>query len=251
MAMKFSIITAQLNEARMLPLTLKTVLGQQGVDIEHIIVDGGSTDGSWEMVQDYASSAPYEVKLIRQQSKGIYNALNEGLNVVSGDVVAVLHANDSYTSDNVLISVAECFTATGADVVHADAHFYKPDEDPLTCCRRFSSRLFKPNKLRNGFAPPHCGTFVRAEAMRKAGLYASDMCVAADFEMMVRLLLNYKCISEYLPLDAVAMSTGGLSNSLMSRVYLANKEKLSALRRNGFNVCPFRLLIRYTHLFDR
>lgn len=250
MAMKFSIITALLNEADRLPLTLSSVKTQQGVEIEHIIVDGGSTDGSYELAGDYAESAPYAVRLLQREPKGIYNAINEGLPEVSGDVVAVLHANDSYTSPDVLRRVAEHFLLTGADAVHTDAHFYNPDSPPDSSCRRFSSRLFQPQKLRYGFAPPHCGVFVGIEAMRDAGSYCEDMRVAADFEMMVRLFLNLRKRVSYLPLDAVAMSTGGLSTSPLSRLYWGNKEKLKSLRRNGIDTSPLRLLGRYFHLFD-
>ena len=133
-------------------------------------------------------------------------------------------------------------------LLYADIHYEKTDG---TRGRHYSGRPFAPAKLKQGFMPPHPSVYVRTGVYRRHGLFREDMTVAADFEWLVRVLLSANEKATYLPLDMVAMHTGGVSESLRRRLFLTPKEKWRALRLNGHRVCPLRLLGRYIYLFKK
>lgn len=245
--MKISIITASRNEAARINKCLRSVSDQKHRDIEHIIVDGQSTDGTAEQIKSFANGKKAtSVRVITTQPCGVYDALNTGTKSSTGQIVGLLHANDAFADNDVLTKINTAFeTHPEVDIVYGDIHFVNNKDK---CVRRYSGKAFQPHRLLDGFAFPHTSMFVRREMFDKHGLYDLHFPVAADFEWIVRTVLKGKARTLYIPLDMVCMTTGGLSGRLINKLWHNRREKLQALRINGYNVSPLRLFRRYLHL---
>lgn len=247
--MIISIITVCLNEAKSISAALESVKKQSYSDIEHIIVDGGSTDGTWKIAEEYAKLATYPVKVIHQQSdSGIYGALNEGISYANGDVIATLHANDMYETGDELKQVAKAFITSDADLVYGDVRYFHPSNHSITI-RKYSAKRFCSKSLLDFFAPPHPATFIKRNIFLRHGLYATDYLIAADFELMVRLILVNRVKTLYVERCVVAMSMGGLSTSLRHILFTNIKEKRRALRQNNQKCRWISILKRYLYTF--
>ena len=227
-----SIITATYNSAKTINDTIKSVLCQTNKDFEYIIVDGGSTDETIDIVKSYESEFFGRLKWVSEKDKGIYDAMNKGIKMASGDIIGILNSDDYYTSDDILQTIADAFKCQNVDAIYGDIHFIK-DGVPDKCVRYYSSRLFSPFWLRFGFMPAHPSFYCKREVFDKSGLYRLDYKIGSDYEMMVRLFRKHKISSRYVPKDFVTMRTGGASNSnLQSRLTLI-KEDVKACRDNG------------------
>lgn len=247
--MTISIITVCLNEAKSISASLESVKKQSYSNIEHIIVDGGSTDDTWKIAEEYAQRAAYPVKVIHQQSdSGIYGALNEGISYANGDVIATLHANDMYETDDELAQVAKAFMTSDADLVYGDVRYFRAQRPSLTV-RKYSAKHFCRKSLLDFFAPPHPATFIKRNIFLRHGLYATDYLIAADFELMVRLILVNRVKTLYVERCIVAMSMGGLSTSLRHILFTNIKEKRRALRQNNQKCRWISILKRYLYTF--
>lgn len=249
--MKISIITVCLNEANSISATLDSVKMQSYSDIEHIIVDGGSTDDTLRIAKEYANQATYPVKVLHQQSdSGIYGALNEGISHANGDIIATLHANDIYETEEELMQVAKAFMTSDADLVYGDVRYFRPPNRSLTI-RKYSAKYFCRESLLDFFAPPHPATFIKRNIFLSHGLYATDYLIAADFELMVRLILVNRLKTLYIDRCVVAMSMGGLSTSLRHILFTNIKEKRRALRQNNQKCRWISILKRYLYTFKQ
>lgn len=227
-----SIITATYNSAETINDTIKSVLCQTNKDFEYIIVDGGSTDETIDIVKSYESEFSGRLKWVSEKDKGIYDAMNKGIKLASGDIIGILNSDDYYTSDDILQTIADAFKCQNVDAIYGDIHFIK-DGVPDKCVRYYSSRLFSPFWLRFGFMPAHPSFYCKRDVFDKSGLYRLDYKIGSDYEMMVRLFRKHKISSRYVPKDFVTMRTGGASNSnLQSRLTLI-KEDVKACRDNG------------------
>jgi glycosyltransferase involved in cell wall biosynthesis len=244
---KISIITVCLNSAATIRDTVESATAQDHADREYIVVDGGSTDGTLDLVRAYGRRVD---KLITGPDKGIYDALNKGIAAATGDVIGVLHADDIYESPDVLSTVARAFSAAPhADIVFGDLVFVRPT-DLRRVVRRYSSKAFRPWRLRFGWMPPHPASFIRRSAYARLGPYAIDLKIASDYEMFVKAFLMHKL--EYARIDQVLvrMRAGGLSTSGLRSSIRLNREIVTACRRNGIYTnlalvllkTPFKLL---------
>lgn len=247
--MRFSIITIVRNEENSLPRALKSVASQTFHNIEHIIVDGESTDKTIEIAKDYADKSDFPVKIINQRGEGgLYDAINQGIAEASGEIIAILHANDFYNTPEELSVIDGVFAANDTQIVYGNIRYFNFG-NPNRVGRVYSASSFRKESLLDGFMPPHPAFFATKEIFRKYGCYPSDLKIAGDFEFMVKTLLKGKEKAVYINRIIVAMSTGGVSARLSNRLYHTIREKRIALKRNGFNVSPFRLLKRYLYLF--
>lgn len=229
--MKVSIITAAYNSAATLEDTIKSVLAQTYADIEYIIVDGGSKDNTFEVIRHYEPQFGGRMKWVSEKDHGIYDAMNKGIRMATGDVVGILNSDDYYTSDDVLERLVAAFDEK-TDAVYGDIHFIR-DGQPDKCIRYYSSKPFRPLWLRFGFMPAHPSFYCRREVFEKAGLYKIDYAIGSDYEMMVRLFMKYHIKAKYLPMDFVTMRTGGASTrNVRSRLQLI-KEDVRGCRENG------------------
>lgn len=228
-----SIITATFNSAKTLKDTIQSVLRQTNKDFEYLIIDGGSTDETIDIVKSYESEFSGRLKWVSEKDQGIYDAMNKGIKMASGDVVGILNSDDYFTSDDILQTVDNAFKSHEIDAIYGDIHFIR-DGAPDKCVRYYSSRMFSPFWLRFGFMPAHPSFYCKREVFEKAGLYSLDYKIGADYEMMVRLFKKYRIKSQYINKDFVTMRTGGASNNNVRSRWTLINEDVKACRDNGF-----------------
>lgn len=244
---KISLITATLNCADTIEETIKSVFAQTYSDIEYIIVDGGSTDATLSKIEPWLQRCGDKIKYIEQSDKGVYEAINNGIKVATGDVVGVLHSDDFFTSTDILESVARTFSDSSIDMVYGDVHFVNTNS-PDRVLRYYSGAWFDRKKLRYGIAPPHPSMYCRREVYLKYGLYSTDYKIAGDFDMFVRLLWKGEITARYMPVDMVTMRTGGISTRWSSRLWRNTAEKHRVLLDNGIKTSWWQVLYRYVLL---
>lgn len=244
--MKISIVTATFNSAATIADTLNSVLNQDYKDIEHIIVDGGSTDRTLEIVKSKAQVYGDRLKFISEKDRGIYDAMNKGISMASGDVVGILNSDDYYTSSDVLSTYAEIFSNKKVDAVYGDIHFIR-ENAPNRVARYYSSKIFRPSLLRFGFMPAHPSFYLRRGVYEKAGFYSLDYKIGSDFEMMVRLFKKNHITYQYIPKDVVTMRMGGASTNGVGSHFLLLKEDTRACKANGIYTLPLFILLKYIY----
>ena len=241
-----SIITATFNSAKTLKDTIQSVLRQTNKDFEYLIIDGGSTDETIDIVKSYESEFSGRLKWVSEKDQGIYDAMNKGIKMASGDVVGILNSDDYFTSDDILQTVDNAFKSHEIDAIYGDIHFIR-DGNPQKCVRYYSSRMFRPFWLRFGFMPAHPSFYCKREVFDKAGLYSLDYKIGADYEMMVRLFKRHKIKSLYVNKDFVTMRTGGASNNnVRSRLTLI-EEDVKACRVNGIYTNRFFIMLKFLY----
>lgn len=230
--MKISVVTATFNSGSTLRDTIESVLGQSCPDVEHIIVDGGSKDDTLEIIREYEERYCGRLRWISEPDKGIYDAMNKGIRMATGDVVGILNSDDFYTSCDVLSCVAREFMSGTIDALYGDIH-YVNDGALDKCVRYYSSRHFSRGLMRMGFMPAHPSFYCRRDVYLKYGLFDTSYRIAADFENLLRLIYVNRIETRYVPLDFVSMRTGGASSSGMVSHRRILKEHLKAYRQNG------------------
>lgn len=204
--MKISVITITYNSAKTLQRTLDRVQGQSFADIEHILVDGASTDGTREIIEAYAKKHK-NVRWVSEPDEGIYHALNKGIALATGDVIGFLHSDDVLYSSDSIAHIAAAFEQPETDVVYGDLQYCKEEK----VVRSWRSNTFRPCSLKYGWMPPHPTVYVRREVYEQVGPYDEWFRISADYDMMLRIFTaGYK--SCYLPEVLVCMNTGGASN---------------------------------------
>lgn len=244
--MKVTIVTVAYNSIATLEDTIKSVLAQTYADMEYIIIDGASTDGTQELVRSYESIFNGRLKWISEKDKGIYDAMNKGIKMATGDVVGILNSDDYFTNDDVIERMAQSFEDKNLDAVYGDIHFIH-DSEPDKCVRYYSSKPFRPLWLRFGFMPAHPSFYCRKEVFEKAGLYKTDYKIGSDYEMMVRLFMVHKIKAKYLPMDFVTMRTGGASTrNFKSRLQLI-KDDVRGCRENGIYTNPLMISMKFLY----
>lgn len=228
--MKISIITVCFNSASTLQTAMDSVLGQTYPDIEYIVIDGGSRDGTKELLERY------RVRLavcISEPDEGIYDAINKGLSRATGDVVAILNSDDVYSHPDAVAQVVEAFKANPeADMVCGDIVFVdSTDLERVT--RYYNVQHFEPWMLRFGWMPAHPGAFVKRHLYRKLQGYRKDYRISGDYEFFVRALLVHKAKLVKIAAVLVSMRSGGVSTSGLRSTLLLNQEIVRACRENG------------------
>lgn len=232
MQTKVSIVTVTYNSGRTLSAAIDSVLRQTYADIEYIVVDGGSKDGSVDIIKAKEPLFGGRMRWISEPDKGIYDAMNKGIRMATGDVVGILNSDDYFTADDVIGRMVTAFDDMNVDAVYGDIHFIR-DERPDKCVRYYSSRRFRPCWLRFGFMPAHPSFYIRKSVLADTGLYRTDYAIGADYEMMVRLFLIRRIKARYLPIDFVTMRVGGASTkNIRSRLTLI-RDDVRACRENG------------------
>jgi len=227
--LRFSLITVAYNAAPYIRTAIESVLAQDHPHIDYLVVDGGSTDGTQDIVRSYGK----RVKLLAEPDEGLYDAMNKGIARAQGDVIGLLNADDLYASDQVISQVAAAFAGSGSDTVFGDL-VYVREEDLLQVVRYFPGRGFQPRRwLRRGMMPPHPTFFVRRHLYEKAGAFDLQYRIAADFDLMVRFFLKHQVSYTYLPEVLVRMRTGGSSTAGLASNLQINREMLRSLRSHG------------------
>lgn len=237
--MKISIVTATYNSAATVADTLECIHRQDHSNIEHIIVDGGSKDETLDIVQRY----PHVAKMVSGKDKGIYDAMNKGIGLATGDVIGILNSDDIYTDETVLSLVAKAFADPAVMTVYADLQYVYPD-DLNRIQRTWNSGRFKKKNFYYGWMPPHPTFFVRREVYDRAGLFNLELRSAADYELMLRILLKLGMTTYYIPKVIVKMRAGGMSNASFFNRLRANREDRLAWKINGLQPYFFTLVLK-------
>lgn len=241
--MKISIITATYNSSKTLRDTLESVLNQTYQDIEHIIVDGASKDSTLEIIKEYEQKFNGRLKWISEKDNGIYDAMNKGITLSSGDIVGILNSDDFFTDNNVVTDIIDCFEKKSIDSLFANLNFVKQD-DISKIVRVWKGSPYKENGFRKGWHPSHPTFYVKKEIYKKYGVFDLNFDVSADFELMLRFIEKYKISTYYLDRVTVKMRYGGESTGSISKIIIGNKNILKAFKKNGIKVSVFYPIIR-------
>lgn len=235
MSVKISVVTAVYNRRETVADAIESVVSQS-CDLEYVVVDGMSNDGTDEVVSQYASKIN---RSIREEDGGIYDALNKGIAASSGDVIGFLHADDLLADNQVISRVADKFSSGDYDAVYGDLT-YVAFEDTDKIIRYWKSGEYSRKRFWFGWMPPHPTVYVRREVYEKFGSYRLDHGSAADYECMVRLMVKHKIRVGYVPHVAVKMRVGGESNASIKNRLNANQADQAAWLENGIKP-PFAL----------
>lgn len=238
--MKISVITVCYNSAETIGHTLRSAREQTHDNVEHVIVDGGSKDNTLGVV---AAEGPHIVKIISEKDKGIYDAMNKGIALASGEIIGFINADDFYASSDVLVKVAAVFNDPNVDACYGDLCYVKQD-DTDTLVRYWKSSDFHSGAFESGWCPPHPTFFVRREVYQRFGGFDLSYKIAADMELMMRFLEIYKIHAKYIPDVLVKMRMGGTTNKNLSNIFRQNKEILRALQSHGLRSSVWRLIGR-------
>lgn len=244
--MKISIITATYNSKRTLRDTLESVLSQTFSDYEHIIIDGDSKDGSLDLIRTYAPKYGDRLKVVSEPDQGIYDAMNKGIQMATGDVIGILNSDDFYTSADALQVIADTFANNDIDATYGDIHFVN-DDDLSKCVRYYSSAIFRRSFMRFGLMPAHPSFYCKKAVYEKYGSFDTSYKVAADFENLLRIIYVGNIKTKYIPKDFVTMRTGGASTAGLSSRTQIMKDHLRALKANDIYSNVFLLSLRYIY----
>lgn len=233
--MLVSIITVVLNAKDTIEDTIRSVLSQTYKDIEYIVVDGGSTDGTSDIINRYKDKIP---KFISEKDEGIFDAMNKGLKLSRGGLIGFLHSDDIYANSCVIEKVVEEMERNNVDACFGDL-VYVDRKNPNRVIRYWKSSSFRLGKFKRGWMPPHPTFFVRKWVYEKYGGFNLDFPIAADYELMLRFLEKYKIKTCYIPQVLVKMRMGGNSNRSVKNIIKANIECYKAWKENDLEISPF------------
>ena len=266
--MKISLITACYNSATTIRSCIDSVLEQQGIDLEYIVIDGGSKDGTVDIIKEYSTRSACSTwfKYISEPDRGMYDAINKGIKMATGDVVGILNADDILAADNTLATIAEVFSRkerkgrkeegcgeaarSEVECVYADIRFVKSGDSVeelrnAKTVRYCSAARWRPWMFRFAAMVPHPSFYAKRECFDKLGMYSLDYRICADFELALRFLGIAKLPSAYLPKCVVVMRTGGASTAGWRSNVEINREDLRALKANGVWSCLPLIYLKY------
>lgn len=236
-----TVITVSFNSSETISAAINSVIQQDWPNIEHILIDGGSTDGTIEIIENNRSHFSH---IICEPDNGIYDAMNKGLALATGDIICFLNADDQYASSDVLSKVVERMSKDQLDAFMGDVGFFHK-ENPKKMIRRYRSDFFSPKKLIWGWMPAHPGLFMHKDTIKRVGQFKTDYQIAGDYEYIVRVFHGQTLKYDHTPEVLVHMQTGGASNNgWRARVQL-NLEVLRACKENGMRTNLFMILSKY------
>lgn len=242
--MKISIITVTYNSAATLRDTMESVLAQTYTDIEYVVVDGLSKDNTMDIVREYEPRFQGRMKYISEKDHGLYEAMNKGIRMATGEIVGIINSDDFYHRNDIIQLVADAMAASEVQAVYGDVRFVNPENLDKTV-RYYSSKIFRPSLFRFGFMPAHPTFFTYRKYFEQYGYYRLDYKIAADYELLVRFLHKYGVKARYLHTDFMKMRTGGVSTASIKSNILLNKEIVRACRSNGIWTCFPLLMLKY------
>ena len=248
--MKISIITVVFNNRDTIANAIDSVLSQTYNNIEYIIIDGKSTDGTLEIINQYGSNIN---TIVSEKDDGIYDAMNKGLKLATGDVIGILNSDDIYANNSILNEVIIHFiNDIDLDILYGDLVYVKND-NINKIVRTWTSNAYSCNFFENGGVPPHPSLFVSARVYQKAGYFNLKYRLAADYEFMLRIFKKFNFKIKYLPLVLVNMRLGGATNNSLKNILKGNVEILNSWTENGYKIpillIPKRIFKRLTQFF--
>ncbi|MBD5173894.1 MAG: glycosyltransferase [Bacteroidales bacterium] len=228
--MIISIITATYNSANTIRDTFESVLSQTYNNIEYIVIDGASTDGTIDIIKEYEPRFQGRLKWISEPDNGLYDAMNKGIEMATGEIVGILNSDDFFSSTDILKIVAT--NIIDVDAVYGDIHYVNSDNLNKSV-RKYSSKSFRRWKMIMGFMPAHPSFYCHRRIYQQYGLFDTTFKVAADFEQLLRLIYINNISIRYIPVDFVTMRTGGASSSGISSHKKIIKDHLKAYKKNN------------------
>jgi len=240
--MKVSIITVSFNSQSTIEDTIISVANQTHQEIEHIIIDGGSRDGTLDIIQKYSNKLN---QVVSEPDNGIYDAMNKGINLSTGEILGFLNADDIYFDRKCISNVVDEFWSKNVDSVFADLVYVHPDNlDKVV--RYYSSKKFSPEKFAYGWMPAHPTFFAKRNCYELYGFFKTEYMIASDYELLVRFLSKYKITYSYIPNVLVKMRTGGISTQSLKNNWILNREIIRACSENGLKTNMLKVLSKYS-----
>lgn len=236
--MKVSIITISYNSAETIEDTIQSVLAQDYTNIEYIVVDGASSDGTVAIIDRYRDKIS---QVISEKDKGIYDAMNKGVALATGDVVGILNSDDVYAATTIISDVVKEFNSSKATALYGDLVYVKKD-NLATTVRYWQSKAYSKENFLKGWMPPHPAFFLKKDMYNKFGVYNTQFKISADYELMLRMLYKHDVSVTYLPKVLTKMRVGGESNKGIGSRIKANKEDRLAWKINGLNPRTFTFI---------
>jgi len=249
--MKISIITICYNSEKYIRSAIESVLNQTCGDIEYIVVDGDSKDATMDIVKTYEPKFGGRMKCVSEKDNGIYDAMNKGIAMATGDIIGILNSDDIYNGNDTIEKIVQCFQKENVDAVYGDL-LYVNAENTNKIVRYWKSGHYKKNAFLWGWMPPHPAFFVKKEVYEKHGKFNTKLKSAADYEFMLRVIYKEKISLTYLPTILVKMRDGGESNQTIKNRVRGNREDREAWKINGLRphwftryLKPARKLLQY------
>ncbi|MBO4304936.1 MAG: glycosyltransferase [Lentisphaeria bacterium] len=244
--MKITIVTVSFNSAATIRDTFNSLLAQSYEDYEYIVVDGLSKDNTVDIIREYEPKFNGRMRWISEKDSGLYDAMNKGIKMATGEVVGILNSDDFYHRPDSLALVAEAFRQEETDAVYSDVVFVNPD-NLGKIVRYFSSASFTPAKFRFGFMPAHPTFFTKKKFFEEYGYYKTDYHISADYELLVRFLYKFHMKTKYIPVDFMTMRMGGKSSASWRSRWILTYECIRAAKSNGLYTNLFLLLLKYPY----
>lgn len=243
---KISIITVCFNSAETIEDTLISVSNQSHKLIEHIVIDGNSTDGTQAIIEKYKQHITH---FISEPDKGIYDAMNKGIKIATGDIIGILNSDDIYATPHILEQIATTMSEQNLEAIYGDVMFFE-SENKKANKRRFNSSHFSAKRISWGWMPAHPTLFLTKNIYEKYGDYKLKYKIASDFEFIVRIFQDETIKYKYIPQILVRMRLGGVSTSGLKNTLLLNQEVLRACKENGIKTNIFKILSKYPRKFQ-
>jgi len=229
--LKISIITVAFNSAKTIRDTISSIIKQDYKNVEYIVIDGNSTDETNLIVSEFKENVDVHIS---ENDKGIYDAMNKGIKLATGDVIGILNSDDFYPNSYILSNVIKTFNMNKCEAVYGDL-VYVNAQNTSKIKRYWQSGPYTTKKLKNGWMLPHPTFFVKSSIYKKFGLYNTSLHMAADYDMIIRLLYKFNISAKYIPMILVKMRVGGASNASIIDRLRANKEDGLAWTKNQLN----------------
>ncbi|MDP4201578.1 MAG: glycosyltransferase family 2 protein [Bacteroidota bacterium] len=243
--MKLSLITVSYNSASTIRDTFESVLAQTYTDIEYLVIDGQSKDGTIDIINEYAPRFKGRMRWICEKDHGIYDAMNKGIRMATGDIVGIINSDDFYHNKDAIENIIDTFKQNpDVEATFADVRFVRPNDLTKTV-RYYSSKRFSPWMFRFGFMPAHPTFFTYKNNFDKYGYYKPDYQIAADYELLIRFLYNNRLKYKYMPIDLLKMRTGGTSTASIKSTSMLNQEIVKACKENNINTNLCILYFKY------
>jgi glycosyltransferase len=232
--MKISIITVVFNNRAVIEDALLSVARQKDADIEHIVIDGGSADGTLDIVKKHSDKIS---KFVSEPDHGIYDAMNKGIMMATGDIIGFLNSDDVLANDSILKHVSQLFENNNIEALYGDLEYVTADLSKVI--RSWISGPYDSNAFQKGWVPPHPTFYAKKEVYKKCGVFNLQFKIAADFELMLRFIEKHHISLMYLPVVMVKMRLGGVSNHSLKNIFNANLEKYQAFKTNHLPINLF------------
>lgn len=235
--MKISVVTATRNRVKDLDATIRSLLAQTYTDWEYIVVDGASNDGTVDLLRSYADSLGDRLRWISEPDSGIYDAMNKGIKLATGDAVGFIGSGDTFFDELSLKTIADSLVNRQVDAVYGDLIFVQPANTDRVC-RTWRGSQYRPGIFSGGWQPAHPTFFVRSRCFSEYGDFDTALAVSADFDLMFRYLEKFRISSHYIPRTLVRMLAGGESNGSLRNIMVAHRNIYKSFKKYGYSVPP-------------